>query len=178
MLFETHKVIYRGVDCEDLIGKEVYFANDLLELNIAVEKDNIGNRGKLLKVDDDTMPFKVQLPSGCETWVKLIYLIPEDDIIVITEDEPSEEPEYRPFENGDELISRWNEINPVTRPQYTMPLIWVRYKTVPNDAHEPTVQMITAFADTGVEMGAEFQSWKALFERMVFLDGTPCGVLK
>ena len=186
MLFETHKVIYNGKqENAGLIGKEVYFANDLLELNLNVEKENIGSRAVLLQIDEDTLPFKVQLPSGCETWVKLIYPIPEENTIRIVKDEPEneekkeviDEPHYRAFNGIDELIQRWNFINPCSRPAYTMPLIWVKYKTPHIDEKSATRQLITAFTNTGVEMGAEFMTWEYFFERMEFLDGTPCGVL-
>ena len=190
MLFVTHKVIYDGrQENSDLIGKEVYFANDLLELNLNVEKENIGSRAVLLKIDEDNLPFKVQLPSGCETWVKLIYPIPEENTIRIVKDEEEkgvidephceviDEPHYRAFNGIDELIERWNFLNPCTRPSYTMPLIWVKYKIPDIDKKSSTRQLITAFANTGVEMGAEFMTWEYFFEKMEFLDGTPCGVL-
>ena len=180
MTFETHKVIYNSAEENKiLLGKEVYFANDLLELSHNVEKENIGARAILLQVDDDTLPFKVKLPSGCETWVKLLYPIPEENITHIVKDEEKSfvpEPHYRPFNNISELEKRWSEINPADKPRFVMPLIWVSYKV--ENANSPvTIQMITAFTSNGVEMGAEFMSWEYLFEKMVFLDGTPCGVL-
>ena len=185
MLFETHKVIYSGKDAENLIGKEFYYSNDLLELCLDVEKENIYSRAILVKADDDLLPFKMRDSGGHEVWVKLLYPIPEENIIHIVKDEeetekevideqPSEvidEPHYRAFNGVDELIVRWNFINPCTRPAHTMPLIWVKYK----DSN--TKQLVTAFADNGVEMGAEFMTWEYFFEKMEFLDGTPCGVL-
>jgi len=182
MIFETHKVIYSGAEENgDLLGKVVYFANDLLELSLNVEKENASSMAILVSIDNDTLPFKVRLQSGCETWVKLLYPLPEVKPCVVNSEEEKVtegvDPQFRPFANVDELIERWNFLNPCTRPNYTMPLIWVRYKAVVNDAHNPTVQLITAFSDLGVEMGAEFMTWDYLFERMEFLDGTPCGVL-
>ena len=191
MLFETHKVIYSGKDAENLIGKEFYYSNDLLELCLDVEKENIYSRAILVKADNDMMPFKMRDVGGHEVWVKLLYPIPEENIIHIVKDEeekevideqpsevtneqPSEvidEPHYRAFNGVDELIERWNFLNPCTRPAHTMPLIWVKYK----DSN--TKQLVTAFADNGVEMGAEFMTWEYFFEKMDFLDGTPCGVL-
>ena len=191
MLFETHKVIYSGKDAENLIGKEFYYSNDLLELCLDVEKENIYSRAILVKADNDRLPFKMRDVGGHEVWVKLLYPIPEENIIHIVKDEeekevideqpsevaneqPSEvidEPHYRAFNGVDELIQRWNDLNPCTRPSYTMPLIWVKYK----DSN--TRQLVTAFADNGVEMGAEFMTWEYFFEKMEFLDGTPCGVL-
>ena len=191
MLFETHKVIYSGKDAENLIGKEFYYSNDLLELCLDVEKENIYSRAILVKADNDMLPFKMRDVGGHEVWVKLLYPIPEENIIHIVKDEeekeviteqpsevaneqPSEvidEPHYRAFNDVYELIERWNFLNPCTRPANTMPLIWVKYK----DSN--TRQLVTAFADNGVEMGAEFMTWEYFFEKMEFLDGTPCGVL-
>jgi hypothetical protein len=77
---------------------------------------------------------------------------------------------YRPFNNVDELIQRWNFLNPCTRPAYTMPLIWVKHK------RSETVELITAFCKDGVEMGSSYMTWGYFFDAMVFLDNTPCGV--
>lgn len=192
MLFETHKVIYSGKDAENLIGKEFYYSNNLLELCLDVEKENPYSRAILVKADNDMLPFKMRDVGGHEVWVKLLYPIPEENIIHIVKDEPEtesainypsevlpneeekeviDEPHYRAFNDVDELIVRWNFLNPNPRPAYTMPLIWVKYK----DSN--TRQLVTAFADNGVEMGAEFMTWEYFFEKMEFLDGTPCGVL-
>ena len=190
MLFETHKVIYSGKDAENLIGKEFYYSNDLLELCLDVEKENIYSRAILVKADNDMLPFKMRDVGGHEVWVKLLYPIPEENIIHIVKDEPETEinyprevlpneeekeviyePHYRAFNSVEELIERWNFLNPCTRPAHTMPLVWVKYK----DSN--TRQLVTAFADNGIEMGAEFMTWEYFFEKMEFLDGTPCGVL-
>ena len=192
MLFETHKVIYSGKDAENLIGKEFYYSNDLLELCLDVEKENIYSRAILVKADNDMLPFKMRDVGGHEVWVKLLYPIPEENIIHIVKDEegaksdcpdypsevideqPSEvidEPHYRAFNGVDELVEVWRNKVTCTRPPYTMPLIWVKYK----DSN--TRQLVTAFADNGVEMGSEFMTWEYFFEKMEFLDGTPCGIL-
>ena len=186
MKFETHKVIYNGKDAENLIGKEFYYSNDLLELYLDVEKENIYSRAILVKADRDFLPFKMRDIGGNEVWVKLLYPIPEENIIHIVKDKPEtesannypvlpneviDEPHYRAFNSVDELVERWGFINPCLRPDCTMPLIWVKYK----DSN--TRQLITAFSDNGVEMGAEFRTWGYFFEKMEFLDGTPCGVL-
>lgn len=191
MLFETHKVIYSGKDADKLIGKEFYYSNDLLELCLDVEKENIYSRAILVKADNDMLPFKMRDVGGHEVWVKLLYPIPEENIIHIVKDEekkeviteqpsevideqPSEvidEPHYRAFNSVGELIERWNDLTPCTRPLCTMPLVWVKYK----DSN--TIQLVTAFADNGVEMGSVFMTWEYFFEKMEFLDGTPCGVL-
>ena len=185
MLFETHKVIYSGKDAENLIGKEFYYSDDLLELCLDVEKENIYSRAILVKADNDMLPFKMRDVGGHEVWVKLLYPIPEDNIIHIVKDEeknaicladeqPSEvidEPHYRAFNGVNELLMRWLEFCNHDRPSFTMPLIWVKYK----DSN--TRQLVTAFADNGVEMGSEFMTWEYFFEKMEFLDGTPCGVL-
>lgn len=134
MLFETHKVIYSGKDAENLIGKEFYYSNDLLELCLDVEKENLCLRAILVKAENDMLPFKMRDVGGHEVWVKLLYPIPEENIIHIVKDEEEtekeviDEPHYRAFNGVDELIERWNFINPCSRPAYTMPLVWLKYK--------------------------------------------------
>ena len=94
MLFETHKVIYSGKDAENLIGKEFYYSNDLLELCLDVEKENLCLRAILVKAENDMLPFKMRDVGGHEVWVKLLYPIPEENIIHIVKDE--EETEKKP----------------------------------------------------------------------------------
>lgn len=176
MQFEITKVIYDGM-AHVPVGKEVYYANDLLELMNTVCKDNRNYRGKLMDADTTNIPFRIMRPSGDDTWAKLIYPIEETDTIEIVK-EPVNKPLYRPFENVNELLIAWdNMCIGSKRPFGTMPIIWVRYKKVENDAHAQTVQMITAFCENGVEMGAEFVTWDALFNRMEFLNGNVCGII-
>lgn len=183
MLFETHKVIYSGDDdrLEGLLEKEVYFAADLLELCKNVEKENISARGKLVKYDNDTMPFKIMYPSGVILWTKLVYPIPEENVIQVMHDVPpvppvKEEPvtpKYYPYSNVEELVNDWEQkFCPSKRPAHTMPLIWIKPKT------SQVCELITSFTEEGVEVSGLYMEWAKLFENMVFLDGTPCGVLK
>lgn len=176
MQFEITKVIYDGM-AHVPVDKEVYYANDLLELMNTVCKDNRNCRGKLMDADATNIPFRIMRPSGDDTWAKLIYPIEETDTIEIIK-EPVNKPLYRPFESVNELLCTWdNMYTGSKRPFGTMPIIWVRYKKVENDAHAQTVQMITAFCENGVEMGAEFMTWDALFNRMEFLNGNVCGII-
>lgn len=186
MLFETHKVIYSGDDdrLEGLLEKEVYFATDLLELCNNVEKENISARGKLVKYDNDTLPFKIMYPSGIFLWTKLVYPIPEENVIQIMHDVPPvppvkdtpvepAAPEYYTYSNVEDFVHDWEQrfCNSIsTRPAHTMPLIWVKHK------NSQVCELITSFTENGVEVSGVYMAWKELLENMVFLDGSPCGV--
>ena len=156
MTFDITKVCYKAR--EELLGEEVYFAQSLQALETIVTEENGVYKGCVTKVDKEgsTMPFCV---GGI--WANYIYLtgIKKETV-----------PKYRPFENVNELIQRWNDLNPCTRPANTMPLIWVKHK------HSETGELITAFCKDGVAMGGSYMTWDFFFDAMVFLDNTPCGV--
>ncbi len=157
MTFDITKVCYKP--SEELLGQEVYFSQSLQALEGVVTKENGDYKGYVTKVDleGSTMPF-----CAGGTWANFIYLTGKKKEVV--------SPKYRPFENVDELIQRWNFLNPCTRPAYTMPLIWVKHK------HSETVELITAFCKDGVEVGGMYMTWDFFFDAMVFLDNSPCGV--
>lgn len=156
MTFDITKVCYKA--SEELLGEEVYFAQSLQALEEIVTTENGVYKGYVTKLDKEgsTMPFCV---GGI--WSNYIYLTGKKKETV---------PKYRPFENIDELIQRWNFINTCTRPPNTMPLIWVKHKD------SETVELITAFCKDGVEMGGAYMTWGFFLDAMVFLDNTPCGV--
>lgn len=156
MTFDITKVCYKP--SEELLGQEVYFAQSLQALETIVSEENGVYKGHITKLDNEgsTMPFRV---GGI--WVNYIYPTGKKKETV---------PEYKPFENADELIQRWNFLNPCTRPAYTMPLIWVKHK------HSETIELITAFCKDGVEMGGTYMTWGYFFDVMEFLDNSPCGV--
>lgn len=157
MTFDITKVRYKPG--KELLGEEVYFAQSLQTLEeIVTTKDGV-YKGCVTNVDmnDPTNPFRV---NGI--WTNFIYLTWKKNVLMT--------PKCRPFNNVDELVSRWDSINPHTRPANTMPLIWVKYKD------SETVELITAFCKDGVEMGGAYMTWDIFFDTMVFLDNTPCGV--
>lgn len=158
MTFDITKVCYEPK--KELLGTKVYYHNRLNLLDTVVTEENGVYSGVIDKVDeteDNTMPFRV---SGI--WCSLVYPVEEP--------KGGSLPKYRPFNNVDELVSRWDSINPCTRPANTMPLIWVKHK------ESETVELITAFCKDGVETSAEYRTWGTLFDTMVFLDNSPCGV--
>lgn len=158
MIFDITKVCYKS--SKDLLGQEVYFAQTLQALEEIVAKENSLYKGYVTALDKEgsTVPFCV----GGHIWVNYIYPIEKKNVLM--------SPKYRPFNNVDELVSKWNFLNPCTRPAYTMPLIWVKHK------NSDTIELITAFCKDGVEMGGSYMTWDFFFDAMVFLDNTPCGV--
>lgn len=162
MDFDVSKVVYCGEDCTDLLGKLFFYSNDLLNLSGSVKDNDELSIATLVDIDTNALhPFKIKDSGGCMMWVKLLY--PSNNKKNIC---------FRPFSDYKELILKWGRVcpSPNKRPPNTMPLIWVKYKLSDN------CQLITAFNKDGVEMGAEYMSWKALFDKMTFLDGFPCGI--
>ena len=159
MTFDITKVCYKP--SEELLGQEVYFSQYLQTLEEVVTEENGVYRGCITRLDEEgsIMPFCI---GGI--WANYIYPTGKKKEVV------PPKPKYRPFENVDELIQRWNFLNPCTRPAYTMPLIWVKHK------HSETVELITAFCKDGVEMGGTYMTWGYFLDAMVFLDNSPCGV--
>lgn len=165
MKFEVHKVIYDVTDerVKDLIGKKVVLGTNLYSLSKDVEQESDAFVDVLKGIDKTHGYF--MFDNG--RMANLIY--------------PADNPTtYRPFESPEEMIDifrfRVCEVdgyNPVVdgySPSVSLPIIWLKYK----DSN--TRQMVTAFADTGIEMGSTYMSWGAAFKDMVFLDNTPCGV--
>lgn len=157
MKFDITKVCYEPK--KELLGTKVYFHNRLGGLATVVTEENGVYSGVVNKIDrrDNKTPFCVG-----DIWCCLVYPVEEPKGVSF--------PKYRPFENVDELIQRWNFLNPCTRPSYTMPLIWVRHK------HSETIELITTFSKDGVEIGSCYMTWDFFFDAMVFLDNSPCGV--
>lgn len=140
-------------------GQMVICADSIKELKACVEDKNCSPQ-KFVGEGTDFYPFEVENALGATDAFRYVYVVEE------------EKSEYRPFNNVDELIQRWNFLNPCTRPAYTMPLIWVKHKG------SETVELITAFCKDGIEMGGTYMTWGYLFDAMVFLDNTPCGVIE
>lgn len=157
MTFDITKVCYKP--SEELLGEEVYFAQSLQALEEIVTEENGVYKGRVTRLDKESSAM-----SFCVGGIWVNYIYPTG------KKKETMSPKYRPFKNVDELIQRWNFLNPCTRPPYTMPLIWVKHK------HSETVELITAFCKDGVEMGGTYMTWGYFFDAMVFLDNSPCGV--
>ena len=162
MTFEVHKVVDNSLECEKWIGKKVYYADDLISLMMYVEGKVGEEPAKVCGIGSVTHPFGIENGIGDVSMWKYIYP---------AEEKPKEE-KYRPFESVDELVDvfKMHVCNNPKMPPNAMPLIWLKYK------NSNSVCMVTGFTDTGIEMGAEFQSWGFLIERMTFFNGYPCGV--
>ena len=160
MALDINLICETAVDGESLFGKKVFYSDTLVDLKLCVEGTIKQTPRDYVDEGADFFPFGVDTGKQDPEYFKYIY--------------PAEKPTaYVAFSSAGELISTYEErvcANPNKRPPYTMPIIWVKYK------NSDTVSMITGFAKTGVELGAEFQSWEHFFKTMLFLDGTPCGV--
>lgn len=90
----------------------------------------------------------------------------------------SEDTLYRPFKDTNELIAYWEKhYSNGNRPEYTMPLIWVKHKLTGN------FYLILGFGKDGYEeesilVGNRISNMKELFDNYEFLDDKCCGKVK
>lgn len=181
MKFEIHKVEYDGSKTMPVFD-EVFYEDDLLRLQKVVEEESINRRGRIVKVDADSLPFKVQTPEGTEIWVKYIYPIPKDETKVISKEALEEkgylesiEPDknetivYRPYKNRQEILDDGYTMNAKAIPPNARPLVWVKRKNVGDD------YLINGFCTNGVMIDA-FYNYEELFYQFEYLNGMPCGV--
>ena len=54
--------------------------------------------------------------------------------------------------------------------QPVFPVCWVKFKNTGN------YYLITGIVNDGVWLSDQFLNWTEMFNRLVFIDGTPCGV--
>lgn len=176
MQFEIHKVEYDGRK-EIPTTDEVFYGNSLLDLQKVVEEESPNGRGRLTKVDPDSLPFRIMTPEGIEVWVKYIYPIPKDETKVI-DNEALEEKSYfvkdkqpvlRPYKNIQEILDVAYNVTKKNIPDNAKPLLWVRHKNTGN------VFLVTAYCENGVMLD-EFYDFEELFKFFEYIDGSPCGV--
>lgn len=176
MKFEIHKVEYDGSKTMPVFD-EVFYEDDLLRLQKVVEEESANRRGRIIKVDADSLPFKVQTPEGIEVWVKYIYPIPKDETKVISKEaleekgyiEPVKEPTLRPYKDMQEILAYAYNVQKKKIPPNTRPLLWVKRKNVGDE------YLINGFCTNGVMIDA-FYTYKELFEQFEYINDTPCGV--
>lgn len=81
---------------------------------------------------------------------------------------------YRPFRDTDELIKVWMDGGKYDYKE--MPHIWVKYKDDDTDRG----RLIISYSNNGCSVidvdEIKVMLWEGLFEKCVFLDGSPCGV--
>lgn len=169
MKFKAANVIFDIHDLEGSnFGKRYYFHDNLVELANLVTNEDKGHIGTLMEISSNSrlFPFAVKV-DGEVLWTSLLYPVEE-------ETEPEKHtPVYRPFTDSGEFIKTYCKRvcdNPNKRPPYTMPLIWLKYKS------GNTRELVTAFCDEGVEVSKAYMTWGYLVDTMVFLDNSPCGV--
>ena len=175
MKFEISKVEYDGRKTMPVFD-EVYYEDDLLRLQKVVEEESVNRRGRIVKVEDDTIPFKVQTPEGIEIWVKYIYPIPKDETKIISKGALEEkgyvvdpEIEYRPYKSIQEILDDCYSMQAKAIPPNARPLTWVARKNVGDE------YLINGFCKNGVMIDA-FYSYEELFCQFEYLNGMPCGV--
>lgn len=177
MKFEIHKVEYDGNKAYLPEIEEVYYEDDLLRLEKVVEEESVNRRGRLLKIDNDTIPFKVQSPEGTEIWVKYIYPIPKDETKVINKEALEEkgyfvkdkEPVLRPYKSVQEILDVAYNVTDKKIPENARPLLWVRNKNSGN------VFLVSGYCENGVLLD-EYYDYEELLKFFEYIDGSPCGV--
>lgn len=150
-------VIYDTSDprVEDLIGKPVMTGMRLLDLEQNLEKEDEGFVDVLQGVDTTHNYFMLKSGRLCN----LIY----------SWDKPTKEERYRPFKSVEELCAKWTRFVPSSRPEGTMPLIWVKYKDTDNS------YLITGFTSKGIIAGEDYFTWEEAFDKLSFLDNCTFG---
>ena len=175
VIIDPHK---EGV--RSLIGKEVYFeAKPFLCLRAANEK-LASNLGILVEVYKDSInPFCVKGKSGS-------YRYP---CIIEKKEEP--EPEYIPFESVEEFVERYMEVKKgVKSNSFEDNLLQCGMGLKERGRDYDVFCMVTELWDYGVVIGEEKMvirensvynnttSWRELYDKYVFIDGSPCGKLR
>lgn len=78
------------------------------------------------------------------------------------------EPEYRPYENTDEMIADWKERFKKNWSETSMPLIWVIW--------DDTKSFIDGFSKNEVSIRGYYKTMDGLLKAgCTYLDGSPCG---
>lgn len=157
MLMELNYVVYDTADpqVEDLIGKPVMTGMRLLDLEQNIEKKDESFVDILQGVDTTHNYFMLKSGRLCN----LIY----------PWEKTTKENLYRPFESAEELCAKWGRFVSSSRPEGTMPLIWVKYKDTENS------YLITGFTSNGIIAGEDFFTWEEAFENLSFLDNATFG---
>ena len=143
---------------EGTIGKECYFSDcptKLLEsarYNSALYLDCLTNISK-----EKACPFSDKNGSG---WALIII-------------KKEEEPEYVPFEDGDEFLECYlsKANNPSKHKLESVGGIWLRNK------NDDSMYMVIEIWNDGVVLGSDqiATPWKYILDEYTFLDGTTCG---
>lgn len=83
-----------------------------------------------------------------------------------------EEKRYRPYESLDEMLSDFNKRFPTVapKPAFSMPLVWIGLKGTSEKS------MITRVHGLMVYAGEEPLSMRDLFDKWIYLDGSPVGM--
>ncbi len=165
---------------ERLIGKEVYYNNmPLYCLNVANDNDGVGILREIRK--DCCKPFYVEIPS-IGTIINYACIIPKKE-------EPK--PEYIPFESVEEFVERYMEVKKgVKSNSFEDNLLQCGMGLKERGREYDVFCMVTELWDYGVVIGEEKMvirensvynnttSWRELYDKYVFIDGTPCGKLR
>ena len=165
---------------ESLIGKEVYYGDiPLYCIKGANENYKIGILREVRK--NEAAPFYIEiLPMGCT--LNFACMIPKKE-------EP--EPEYIPFESVEEFVERYMEVKKGVRSNsFEDNLLQCGMGLKERGRDYDVFCMVTELWDYGVVIGEEKMvirensvynnttSWRELYDKYVFIDGSPCGKLR
>lgn len=148
---------------ENLIGKEVYFADQpYICLENANEDYNIGILEKILK--DSMYPFQVKTLEG-EMRVFSCIIIKDKE----------SKPEYIPFSNASEFIDAYrNATGCLNEEDYFLSShgIWLKDKDI-----DDVFYIVTEIWKDGVVLGSDQSTtkWDDILCGYTFLDSSPCG---
>lgn len=177
--FENLIVNPEDSSLESLIGKEVYFG----DMPITCIKNANGNHevGILREIHEDIYcPFCVETPNRGR--INYACIIPKKE-------EP--EPEYIPFESVEEFVARYMDVKKgVKSSSFEDNLLQCGMGLKERGRDYDVFCMVTELWDYGVVIGEEKMvlrensvynnttSWRELYDKYVFIDGSPCGKLR
>jgi hypothetical protein len=165
MNFDKTKV-YTAVNADELkAGDKVCVADNLFDLQHDVENEcNLAVIKEIYSYDKNYR-FRVKFCNERNDIYDAYYLA----YLV----EKAEEKKWKPFKDIQELIDAWASKTGAIARTNTMPLIWIKYKSPPN---EKTHIIAFSCRNSEIYVIENWLSLNTLFDDFTFLDGTPCGV--
>lgn len=165
-------------DAKACIGKRVYYSTNPTSC-LQYANDHEMNACKVLEGinPDDIYPFALK---GNNIFCSCI---------ILCEEEP--EPEYVPFESVEEFVERYMEVKRgVKSNSFEDNLLQCGMGLKERGRDYDVFCMVTELWDYGVVIGEEKMvirdnsvynnttSWRELYDKYVFIDGSPCGKLR
>lgn len=152
--------IYTSLNAEELhVGDKCFLADTKKDLDEQIDFFDNDRVRTLTDIRDDT--YERRFVDEVKNAYAFAYLVERT-------------PQYRPYENINEMIEDWKARFNNSVPDYAMPLIWVAPKTS-NSRYLVAVFYDGNGSGDSVLVGDDYLELKELFTDSTYLDGSPCG---